>query len=318
VTDANLVLGRLDPAHFLGGEGDVTLDRDTAHTAVAELGDQLGLTAEETALGIVRVANATMERALRRVSIERGYNPSDFVLVPFGGAGPLHACDLAEALGVRRILVPPNPGVLSALGLLVADIVHDRSYAILRPAEDLMQEPSLIETTLLLLKDEVQEILKKDGFIEIAAEAALDVRYQGQSYELTVPLDLPVDAPAIGAAVESFHSAHRKRYGYAMPEEPVEVVTLRLRGIGGGARPNLPREPLEPTDARAALLGTQPIWFNARQPLNTPCYERRQLQPGNHFAGPAIVFQYDTTTVLGPGWQASVDPLGNLWLEAHT
>jgi N-methylhydantoinase A len=318
VTDANLTLGRLDPAHFLGGEGDVSLDRDAAHSALSELGAQLDLTAEETSLGILRVANATMERALRRVSIERGYDPADFCLVPFGGAGPLHACDLAQALGVQRILVPPNPGVLSALGLLVADIVHDRSHAVLRQAEELIREPALIEPLVLSLVQEVQDILHTEGFVKAALEAALDARYRGQSYELTVPLSLPVDTGAISTTVESFHRAHEQRYGYAMREEPVEIVTLRVRGIGHGARPDLPRGSLGPTDAQAALLCTKAVWFHAAEPTPANCYERCKLRPGNRFAGPAIVFQYDTTTVVAPGWQASVDEMGNLWVTAGT
>lgn len=321
VTDANLVLGRLDAAHFLGGRGDVTLDVGAARTALARLGGDLpagvgrGFSAEEAALGVVRVANATMERALRRVSVERGYDPRDFTLVPFGGAGPLHACDLADALGIQRILVGLHPGVLSALGLLVADVVQDGSLAILRNAAELQGDPEPLRVALVTLDEQVRAILRAEGFAEPAVEAAVDLRYLGQSYELTVPLALPITAEGVAGATEAFHTAHRQRYGYAMPHEPVEVVTLRVRAIGPGARPSLPRQSLGPAEASSARPGTRPVWFSADGPTPTDCYDRAALRPGHRFEGPAIVHQYDTTTVVAPAWKGRVDELGNLWLE---
>ena len=319
VTDANLVLGRLDAAHFLGGRGDVALDEAAARAALTRLGEALAcprcLTPEEAALGMVRVVNATMERALRRVSVERGYDPRDFTLLPFGGAGPLHACDLADALGIKRILVPPHPGVLSALGLLVADVVRDTSHAVLRGADNLIADVAPLQETFASLAEQVRAILRAEGLGECAIEAALDARYRGQSYELTVPLCVPVTTQAVADATTAFHAAHSRRYGYAMPAEPVEVVTLRVRGVGRGARPPWPHDPLGPPDASAARIGTRQVWFAAQGPTDTACYDRAALRPGHRFAGPAIVFQYDTTVVVPPGWRARVDEWHNVWLE---
>ncbi|RME63871.1 MAG: hydantoinase/oxoprolinase family protein, partial [Caldilineae bacterium] len=184
VTDANLVLGRLDAAHFLGGSDAVRLDVAGAHEALARLGAELGgYTAEEAALGVIRVANATMERALRRVSVEQGHDPRAFVLMPFGGAGPLHACELADALEMRRILIPPNPGVLSALGLLMADVAHENAQAILRDATTLAEDVGFLQEHFQRLAEQNRAILRQEGILEPRLEASLDMRYRGQSYE---------------------------------------------------------------------------------------------------------------------------------------
>ncbi len=315
VTDANLVLGRLEASRFLGGRGEIELDVAAAHAALARLGSDLGLSPEEAALGVVRVANATMERALRRVSVERGHDPAGFVLVPFGGAGPLHACDLAGALGIRRILLPAYPGVLSALGLLLADVIHDRSVALLQRLDALRADPSPLRERLAQLRRDLEQAMAAEGFAEFRLEAALDMRYWGQGYELTVPLDLPVTAEAVEGVARRFHAAHERRYGYALAGEAVEAVTLRVRGVGPGARPALPREEEGPAAADHACWGRRPVWFDETGPTETACYDREVLRPGNRLAGPAIVFQYDTTTVLPPGWQAHMDGWGNLWLE---
>ncbi len=310
VTDAHLVLGRLHPTYFLGGRGDISLDLPAARSALAQLGQTLGgLTPEEAALGVIRVANATMERALRYVSVERGYDPRRFALLPFGGAGPLHACALAEALGIPLILVPPHPGVLSALGLLVADVTCDVSRSVLGDAEEWLTEPGPLAAVLEELAEQVRATLRAEGFPHPNLEAALDLRYRGQSYELTVPLSLP---PTKAQALEDFHAAHRQRYGYAMPTEAVEVVTVRVRGIGPVPRPALPRAPRETDDATPALLGLQPVWFRPDGPTATPAYDRSRLRPGNRLRGPAIVFQYDTTVLVHPGWEAEVDEWGNI------
>lgn len=325
VTDANLVLGRLDAGQFLGGSGAMELDVAASEHALAELGGRLGsLPLHEAALGVVRVANARMERALRRVSVERGHDPRDFTLVPFGGAGPLHACDLAESLGIPRILLPPSPGVLSALGLLIADVVHESSQALLVDAALLAAQPDPLQDMLAALEERVRTVLAAEGIEDPALEASLDLRYQGQSYELTVPLAMaaPGNAPSgpnltaasIRQSTEAFHQAHADRYGYAMHSETVEIVTVRLRGTGPGADLHLPREPLGPSDASPARLGAKPVWFNANAAHASDCYDRSRLRPGHHFDGPAIVYQFDTTTVVAPGWSASVDERHNLLL----
>jgi N-methylhydantoinase A len=315
VTDANLVLGRLDPGGFLGGKGAVTLDLNGATQTLTELGKELGLGAQEAALGVIQVANATMERALRRVSVERGYDPRSFTLVPFGGAGPLHACDLADAMGTPSILLPPAPGVLSAYGMLVADIASDASQSVLFDASDLFDEPQALAHLFDKLAERVATILHNEGISEPVIHSHLDMRYRGQSYELTVPLSLPVSTEQLCNAVSAFHNAHALRYGYAMSDEPVEVVTLRVRASGPGVQPNLPPAPLESADANEALRTEKPVWFDASEARPTPCYDRAKLRPGNRFAGPAIVLQFDTTTVITPGWAARVDEWHNMWLE---
>ncbi|MDI9547012.1 MAG: hydantoinase/oxoprolinase family protein [Chloroflexota bacterium] len=315
VTDANLVLGRLDPSGFLGGRGDVALDVDAARSVLSELGAQLGLSAEEAALGVVRIANATMERALRRVSVERGYDPRSFTLLPFGGAGPLHACDLADALDIRDILIPPIPGVLSAYGMLVADIASDASHSVLQPADHLVTDLSPLHEIFEVLRARVTSVLEAEGVAAPRIEAALDMRYRGQSYELTVTLPTPITVRHLVDATNAFHAAHEQRYGYAMPDEPVNVVNLRVRGIGPGAQPGLPSLPLQGEDASAARLADKPAWFDASGPTPTACYDRARLAPGNCFAGPAIVYQFDSTIVVPPAWSGRVDQFANIWLE---
>jgi N-methylhydantoinase A len=315
VTDANLVLGRLDPQGFLGGAGDVALDVEAARRALTRLGNALGLEPEAAAVGVIQIANAVMEQALRRVSVERGYDPRRFTLLPFGGAGPLHACELADALGVRQILVPPFPGVLSAYGMLVADVVYDAAQTILEPASALIEDAEGLATLYAKLARQVQSVLAQEGFAEPQLEAALDLRYRGQSYELTVPLDLPITGERVAMAVEAFHKAHAQRYGYAMPSEPVTVVTLRVAGRGSGAHPQLPRQPFGGENPAAAQVGVRAIWFSTAGATRAPMYDRARLQAGNRLAGPALVLQYDATVVVMPGWMGRVDAFGNLWLE---
>ena len=317
VTDANLVLGRLDPRGFLGGRGAVSLDRDAALAVLTELGAKLGLSPQAAALGVIRVANATMERALRRVSVERGYDPRAFTLLPFGGAGPLHACELADALGIRRILAPPFPGVLSAYGMLVADVAVDASHSLLQAASAAVAAPHRTAALVTDLQARVSAALAREGFPSPQISAQLDLRYQGQSYELTVPLALPVEGAAVAAAVAAFHASHAQRYGYAMPDEPVEIVTVRVTGRGPGLAPALPRAALQGEDASAAQVDTQPVWFDAAAPTPTPVYDRARLQPGNRLVGPALVLQYDATVVVPPGWRGQVDGLYNLRLEGE-
>lgn len=315
VTDANLVLGRLDPQGFLGGSGEVTLDVEAARQSLAVLGDAIGLKPEAAALGVIQIANAVMEQALRRVSVERGYDPRRFTLLPFGGAGPLHGCELAEALKIQRILVPPFPGVLSAYGMLVADVVFDASQSVLQPAAETIQDTIHLDDLYTRLARQVQSVLAQEGVAAPALEAALDLRYRGQSYELTVPLALPVTGESVAQAVDSFHRSHSRRYGYAMPDEPVTVVTLRVAGRGPGALPTLPRQPQGGESAEGARVGERAVWFATSGPTLTPVYARARLQAGNVFLGPALVLQYDATVVVTPGWGARVDHLGNLWLE---
>ena len=313
VTDAHLVLGRLAPEHVLGGDDTLDMAPNAARDAVGELGQAIDRSPEETALGILQVANATMERALRGVSVERGHDPRDYALVPFGGAGPLHAVELAEALDMRRVLVPPTPGVLSALGLLMADVVYDTARAVLTRADVLIDDPAPLTTAREVAAADVRAVLDAHGAPALALE--LDFRYAGQSYELSVPLDTPITGAAVQEAVQAFHDQHRDRYGHADPDEPVEGVALRVRGRVAVPPPELPRESETDTPLADAQLGTRPVWFNADGPTDTPTYDRTGLHHGHAFDGPAILHQYDTTIVVPPGWQARIDARQNVRIE---
>lgn len=317
VTDANLVLGRLIPSQFLGGDSARPLDAQAAYRAIAHLGQPLELSPEETALGIVRVANATMERALRRVSVECGYDPRSYILVPFGGAGPLHACAIVDSLGIKNILIPRHPGVLSALGLLMADITSDVSQALLSTSEELLSNPEHLENSINQLKPIVLSRLDL-GAGKAQLDCSLDLRYSGQSYELTVPVGLPVGPENIRIAIEAFHSAHHMRYGYSSPELPVESVAVRLRAT-------VTREKVIPTPAVPAApqfdiaqAPKAPVYFTADGPMSVPVLKRDTLVEGCTFRGPALIVQYDSTVLMPPGWDAEVDQWQNLHLKCST
>lgn len=294
VSDANVVLGRLDPAHFLGGH--MALDVEAARAALADLGARLGMSAEDAARGVLDVANVNIDRALRRVSIARGHDPRAFTLVAFGGAGPLHACAVAERLAIPRVLIPRYPGVLCALGLLAADITRDYS----RTALQLVRADTRAALGQLYadLYQQAYADLRAEGITEgdMAFHALVDLRYSGQSFELTVPLTDDL--------ASAFHEAHQRRYGHALPERPVEVVTLRLQAVGRVAKPVLAPEPVIPR---------QPPPPDTNGGL--PAYDRATLLPGTRFAGPALVYQLDSTTFVAPSWFARVDGYYNLVLE---
>ncbi len=304
VSDANAMLGRLDPDHFLGGRMPLYLE--PARAALDGLGQDMGLSREAAALGVVDVANVNIDRALRRVSIARGYDPRDFSLVAFGGAGPLHACEVAQRLEIPRVLVPRYPGVLCAFGLLVADVVLDYSRAVLHPVSP--RTASRLQAQLDEIGAQARADLAQEGVGEAAMllQELVDMRYQGQAYELTVPF-----SPDL---LTGFHAAHAWRYGHAMPERAVEVVNVRLRATGLVEKPALDPEPLRESDGAEGLLGRKSVVVGAgRERL--ALYQRERLPPGAAFAGPALVFQLDSTVYIPPEWGARVDGYRNLILE---
>ncbi|MBK8901723.1 MAG: hydantoinase/oxoprolinase family protein [Anaerolineaceae bacterium] len=314
VTDANLILGRLDADHFLGGT--MRLDETAASEAMQGLAEAMGVDDVETAAwGVIQVANANMERAIRRISVERGYDPRRFTLLPFGGAGPLHACEMAENLQIPRVLAPPVPGVLSALGMLVAAPAKDYSQTVMRAVATWTEadEAWLVQQAAPLAARAIAE-MAAEGHDESALTLSyrLDLRYKGQSHELTVPWTSgESDVTAL------FHAAHEQRYGYRLPEgEMMEVVTLRVTAVAPVTPPQIPQDPPGNTDATAAVLGHKPVWFKQR-PQQTTLYDREKLRPGHRFSGPAVVFQYDTTIVIPPGWETAVDPFHNLILTLN-
>jgi len=303
VTDANLVLGRIPPEHFLGGQ--MPLNANRARQALTELGNKFSLSAEQAALGVVQVANAHMERALRVISVERGHDPRDFTLLSFGGAGGLHAADLARGLGIPRVLVPPLASTLSAFGMLAAEVVKDYTQTVMLPGDTPVAE---LAARLEPLARRGREEVRAEGAAEadIRLEPFLDMRYRGQSYELIVPFGETV--------YEDFHRLHEHQYGYAKEGAPVEVVNLRLRAVGRAAPPPLPRHPLGDPDPAPALIESREVVF-AGGARPTPLYRAELLQPGNRIEGPAVVVRSDTTVLIGIGDAAVVDEHDNLVIE---
>lgn len=303
VTDANVVLGRIPPEHFLGGQ--MPLDFGRAYAALERLGKELDLSAEQAALGVVAVANAHMERALRVISVERGYDPRNFALLSFGGAGGLHATDLARGLGIPRVLVPPLASTLSAFGMLAADVVKDYTLTVMLPGNSPIAE---LAARLEVLADRGRrEVLAEDIPAEcIRIERFLDMRYRGQSYELIVPFS--------EEAYKEFHRLHEYHYGYAKTNAPIEVVNLRVRAIGEVTPPPLIAEQDQGSDASRAFFEKRNVLF-AQGNLSTPLYRAEALQPGNRITGPAVVVRSDTTVLLGPSDKANVDGFGNLITE---
>ena len=319
VTDANLVLGRIRADRFLGGR--MQLDRERARELLGGLATQIGSDVETAALGIVRVVNANMERAIRAISLERGYDPRRFTLVPFGGAGPMHSCELAAALGIPRVLVPTHPGILSALGVAVADVVKDYSRTVMLRGDELDRDR--LEEEFHGMENGARAELRGEGLpVErMMARRFLDVRYVGQSFELTVDCPNLVQSSRGGRPTDlhrtignSFYRAHMQRFGYADRSEAVEVVNLRLKLELAVEKPRAEPQPLGPADASGAVVGREAVVFPEGS-LPSNLYERERLTPGNEIAGPALLLQLDSTIVVPPGWGGAVDPFGNLVLE---
>ncbi|SFG58175.1 N-methylhydantoinase A [Halopelagius inordinatus] len=311
ITDAHLLLGRIDPEAFLAD--DLSGTRDAVEAAFESLAEEAGTTPEAAAQGVVDVANANMERALRVVSVERGYDPREFAVVAFGGAGPLHAAELADALDAPRVVVPRTAGVLSALGLLISDVLYDYSTSRVRPLAEV--DPRDVRDAFADFVEDGRERLEDEGFAGDAArfEASVDLRYAGQSFELSVPVAPEVDEAELADARERFHEAHERRYGHAYPEEPVELVTLRLRARGLVSPPNLEPERREGsvedaiTETRRVVLSGEA--FDAR------VYDRTRLPTDAAFEGPAVVEGEESTTVVHPGQTVRVDDAANLVVE---
>ena len=316
VSDANLLLGRLRPDHFLGGR--LTLDLPRAQGLMEALAAQLGLGVPAAALGINRVVNANMERAIRAISLERGYDPRDFTLVPFGGAGPVHGCELAQELGIPRVLIPARPGILSALGVAIADLVKDYSRTVMLRGDAM--DRARLDEEFHGMEGLARAELEREGLPadRMTPRRFLDVRYVGQSFELTIDYPESRASRAPGglarAIADAFYRAHLQRFGYADRAEPVEIVNLRLKLDLAVDKPDLPPQPPQDADPSAAQIDTVAVVFRPGETA-TPLYRRELLASGNRLAGPALVVQLDTTTVIPPGWQGAVDPYGNLILE---
>ncbi len=295
VTDANLYLGYLQDGVELGGE--VVLNRGRAEEALTRVGDKAGMDALETALGVVQVANTEMVGALRVISVEKGLDPREFALVAFGGAGPLHACSLAEELNMTTVLVPKASGVLSALGLAVSDVRRDYVTPLLSDLDTV--EKSRLEESFESLERLAAEHLKGPEYTR-----RVDLRYAGQSFELTV------EADDLDALAKNFHAAHERRYGYRMEEETVELVNLRLIATVPVERPEL--EEKEPEDK--AETGRREANFDGEW-VEVPVLDRTKMGAGSEVEGPAVVEFAEATCVVRPGWSGKVDEVGTLILE---
>ena len=313
VADANIVLGRLHPHRFLGGA--MKVDIEAARSAVRErVAEPLGMSMEAAAAGIIRIANANMERAVRVSSAEKGYDPRDIVLLAFGGAGPLHAAALARAARIPTVLVPPQPGVFSAVGLVMADIRHDfvRSQ-ILRGSEITADR---LDALFARLDEEAEAALERDAVPgdRRRLRRSADIRYSGQAYEVHVPVPGgTLDESAVNGVVQSFHDLHRQLYAHDNPGRPVEFVSGRVAAIGLMDAPALPE--IE-TRADGVPMEHRRVYFDeTRDYVDTAIYDRDALGPRSVLNGPAIVEQMDTTTVVHPGQRATVDTYGNLLIS---
>ncbi|MBR02799.1 MAG: hydantoinase [Acidiferrobacteraceae bacterium] len=311
VTDANLVLGRLIPDRFLGGE--MMLDPDAALVAIRKkIAEPLGLDPISAAAGILRIANANMERALKVSSAERGYDPRDFSLIAFGGAGPVHAAALAKEVGFASVLVPESPGVFSAFGLLVADLRHDfvRSYMV-----GLDQVSTKMLTSFYAdLQALGEQALKDDGLDEQrwTFQRTADLRYVGQAYEVNVAFpDGSIDADTVAEVKSRFHGEHQRLFAHSAEDDPVEFVSLRMVATGSVDAPTFRKQQALSTPVSQA--DTRDVYFEEANGFTAcPIYQRQNLYPGAEFQGPAIIEQLDTTTVVHPGQTVSVDDWGSL------
>jgi N-methylhydantoinase A len=321
VTDANLVLGRFDSATRLGGE--MTMDVDAAEAAIRiHVAEPLGLGLVEAAAGILRVAHANIVRGIRVVSVERGYDPRDFALVPFGGAGPMHGTPVARELRMRRILVPPTPGILCALGQLVSDLRHDLAETHVVPYAAL--SPDIADARLQRLLARAHALLDADHVAQDrrTVELWVEMRYVGQSYELPLILGDGPPAESWARLPAQFHAAHRQRFGHADPEAPLEMVGYGATAIGHIEAPALPElAPGDATPPAAACVGERRIFFESlalgdpggfRQ---APVYRREALLDGNVILGPAVIEEVSATTVLYPGDRAVAHGSGSIIVE---
>jgi N-methylhydantoinase A len=308
VTDANLVLGRLGSDRVLGGE--IRLDLGLAGTAIDRLAGTLGLDRQRMAEGILAIVTARMTASIKEISIMRGHDPRDFALFAYGGAGPLHACAVADELGCPRVLVPPLPGNFSAFGLLVADTRHD--YARTRVVPTAALPFAELTAILDLMRTQASERLAEDGFApdRMRFEARLDMRFIGQAFELPVPF--PDNAASMIDIDHAFIAAYEQRYSYAVPA-PAEIVTFRLAAYGMVTKPGMPKAP-RAGSVNAARIGGRKVAFDGTY-AETGVYERELLCDGAELRGPAIIEEAGSTTIVPPGFRAMVDPQGMLVLE---
>jgi N-methylhydantoinase A len=317
VTDANLVLDRLNAGYFLGGEMNV--DKQAAFEAIErKLARPLGMEVLEVAEGIVKVVNSSMVKGIRFVSVERGYDPREFSLVCFGGNGPVHGSELAEELGIAQMIIPFAPGVNCAYGLLIADFRYDYVKTWVKRVSDLSLREinGLYDSLERTARDRMsnEEIAEKDVIIA----RSLDMRYVGQGYELEVPVPSGEITKRVLESIENgFHVLHKQTYGFSECEEPTEMVNLRIACVGLVPKPEVGREPLSEPDPKSALKGAREVFLKGRY-HTTAIYDRERLHPGALVTGPAIIEQRDSTTLLFPGDSGQVDEYRSIIIKSRS
>ena len=308
VTDANLLLGRLQPHRFLGGNFQLDLERTRSLTTEWLKKQNVRLTLDQFAAGVIRVVNATMEKAIRVVSIERGFDPRHFALVAFGGAGGLHACDLAQSLGIPRVIVPALPGALSAFGILVSDVIQDYSRTILWRTSADLPLTQLNREFSQLSQSADRDFRAENWQGKIHEQRTIDTRYRGQGYELNIPF-----SPKL---IADFHRAHAQRYGYSHSKREIELVTLRLRATLKSPQSRIMNHRKKQPAKSTSPVKTEkaPVFFNGK-PQSISIYDRNQLTPGKKYSGPAVITEYSATTVVPPKAHFFLDQAGNLQIR---
>jgi len=312
VTDANLLLGRLNPKYLLNGEKPIHIDL-AKHALEEKICRIVRIPVLDAASGIVKIVNSEMAKIISMVSIERGYDPADFTIIAFGGAGPMHVCPLAEDIGISRVVVPPNPGLFSAYGLLVSDLKYETTRAVMAEVE------SVRENLEMIFADMERGLRNTMSFFKgnVAVDRYLDMRYVGQSYELLIPIGRPTNNSALKEAVKRFHERHRDVYGHSAQDADVEVVNARVVAVGVVEKPKLnPVEKGGSNPTGESIVEERKVFFEeAGGFVECPVFRREKLKSGNTITGPAIIEQYDSTAVVYPQWTAEIDDYANIILR---
>jgi len=311
VTDANVMLGRLNPEYLLGGR--MKIDRSLAESALTRLGKKLGLGVMETAQGVIRIVTANMVKAIRTISVEKGYAPKEFSLFAFGGAGPLHAVGVARELEISHVIIPPNPGILCAMGLLVADARNDyvQTYLMETASADMEQINRIYDQ----LESEARQWLASEGFHESDQRLTrtVDMRYVGQNFELSVEVPArKLNSGDIEGLISQFYVEHEKNYGHYTPGEPTQLVNFRVMARGIIPKLDIKRGHETAEKGSTGLLSHRSVYFDEGSPIEAPVYDRFRLPPGKRISGPAVLEQMDSTTLIFPGDQAEIDALWNI------
>ena len=315
VTDANVVLRILNPEHLLGGR--MRIEREKAVAGITALAERLGLDAMTAAQGIVSVVTASMAKAIRLISVQRGHDPRDYTLVAFGGAGPLHAARLARELDIPRVLVPRSPGILCALGLLMTDL--QTNYARTRLLPVATQSLAIMHEVFADLEARARAWFESEGIADgdRRLHRMLDMRYKGQNHELSVPLEAAaIDEASLGRLREAFERRHTQMYGYAAPDQAVQAVTFRIEATGAVRQARIEPQPTATNPVRDARIGTREVWLAEHTGfVSCPVYARDRLGPGHRIEGPAVIEQMDATTLVLPGQTATVDAYLNMLIQ---